>query len=138
MKLNYYAIGVGGGVDLGGTLLFGTIITALYAFWVQSPGMASYELFEADFYSPAFLIISVLVGITFNTIGGYVAAQLAEESYLTYGALSSIPCILVGVFTLINPLGSPYPDWLTYLGKVFAVVFGILGGYLCKRHITSQ
>ena len=138
MKLNYQAIGIGGLVDLGGTMLFGTILTTMYALFVNSPAIAPYELYEKVFFAPTFILLSIAVGIVFNFIGGFVAARIANNSFVTYGVLSAIPCIIGGIFTLKNPLGSPYPDWLIYTGKIFAVVFGALGGYFCKRHITKK
>jgi len=138
MKLNYQAIGIGGLVDLGGTMLFGTTLTVIYALSINSPALEPYALYESVFFAPTFIIFSIVIGIVFNFVGGFVAAKIANNSYVTYGALSAIPCIIVGFFTLINPLGSPYPDWLIYAGKIFAIIFGSLGGYFCKRHITRR
>ena len=138
MKLNYKAIGIGGLVDLGGTALFGTIAISLIAIIVNSPDTQPYQLYDKVFNTTFFITLTIVIAAIFNFLGGYVAARSAQNAYVTYGALSSIPCIIVGIFTVINPLGSPTPEWLIYSGKIMAIFFGALGGYFCKRHITNH
>lgn len=138
MKLNIKAIGIGGLVDLGGTMLFGTMAVSLIAISTNTPGTELYQLYDKVFNSSFYIALTIIIAVIFNFLGGYVAANIAKNSYVTYGALSAIPCIIVGVFTIINPLGSPISDWLIYTGKILAVLFGALGGYVCKRHITNQ
>ena len=138
MKLNYYAIGVGAGVDLGGSMFFGTLFYVSFAILANTQAANLQELYQIVFQSPVFLGVSFLIGATFNIVGGYLSAKIADQAYLTYGALSAIPCIILGAFELANPLGSIFPVWLLILGKISALVFGIYGGWLCKKHLTSN
>jgi hypothetical protein len=70
------------------------------------------------------------VGILCSIVGGYVAAQMAKEKELLYGASSAILCTAFGVYAMVK--GHHYEPKVLLL-EPLSLVLGTLGGYLYLR-----
>jgi hypothetical protein len=71
-------------------------------------------------------LILFSVGALFSIIGGFVAARMAKEKELIYGGLSTILCLILGLYSIIksNEIG------IKSLGLMaLTVLLGLLGGY---------
>jgi hypothetical protein len=79
---------------------------------------------ESSVFTPA----SIVLGALCSVLAGYVSARIAKHDEVINGALSSILCVAIEVYTLL--LGSTAPHLvLLPLGPVL----GALGGYLYSR-----
>lgn len=67
------------------------------------------------------------VGILCSIVGGYVAAQMAKERELLYGASSAILCTAFGVYAIVK--GHHYEPKILLL-EPLSLLLGTLGGYL--------
>jgi hypothetical protein len=67
------------------------------------------------------------VGIFFSIFGGFVAARMAKEKELLYGGLSTILCLLLGVYSMItaHEIGLK-----SLFSKALTIALGVLGGYI--------
>ncbi len=72
---------------------------------------------------------SRIVGVLISVVAGYIAAAIAKRSELLNGALSSVLCIALGVYTVLS--GASGHSLLTVaLDVILAPLLGMFGGYL--------
>jgi hypothetical protein len=82
--------------------------------------------------STLFFVSSCILGSLCSVLGGYVAARVAKHDELLNGGLSSILCVVRGVYSLTS--GRAADHLLAHL--VFfplSVALGALGGFLRAR-----
>lgn len=133
-RVNFKALALGILTDFGGTILASTIIFAMFAGNLASEQMSPEEIEEmvkAATQSGGFLLTSLIVGLGFSALGGYVAARVAKkELYLNAG--------LVGVFSLLVGLlsGSQGPIWFNVAGYLLVIPAALYGGYFADRQIN--
>ena len=133
MRLNIRAVLLGASVDLAGSSFFGSILALPWWYWLLSTGVPQTQLYPTLLSSPAFLLVSGVIGLGFSFLGGYVAASFARERFCLHGAASAIPCVITGAFEVLSPFGTIFPGWLLWGGKLGAVLFAFLGGRYAKR-----
>lgn len=117
------------------TILFGGAIFPMFA----DPNIAELdqEALAAHIASieqdPAYIAISLLFGSLATAVGGYVAAQKAQQVHLKHGlwvALASGASILLvsgGSWNTAMPL------WVVIMGWLLLIPSGIFGGYFAKQ-----
>jgi hypothetical protein len=76
---------------------------------------------------------TMVVGIGFSVLGGYVAAWIAKHDALLNGALSSFLCVGFGLFAIATGRTTEQL-WLAILWLPLSPLLGATGGYL--RSIT--
>lgn len=117
------------------TILFGGIIFPMFV----DPNIRELgeEAFAAHIASierdPSYIAISLLLGSLATAIGGYLAAQKAQQVHLKHGlwvALASGASIVV--FAGDN-WSTNIPLWVTILGWILLLPSGVLGGYFAKQ-----
>lgn len=129
-RVSIKAVALGIITDIGGSIVAGIILLAMFAGHVFSEPMSPQELDEAlkpITQSGPFLITSLIAGLSFTALGGYVAARVAgKEIYLNAG--------LVGVFSLLAGLtfGGEYPVWFNIAGLVLIIPAALYGGHLAE------
>lgn len=74
----------------------------------------------------------LLVGLACSVLGGYVAAWLAKHDELLNGALSSVLCVALSIYTISTGKDSN-PHWLQVLLLVASPLLALLGGDLMRR-----
>jgi uncharacterized membrane protein YfcA len=78
-------------------------------------------------------VAQLLVGLACSVLGGYVAAWLAKHDELLNGALSSVRCVALSIYTFSTGKDSN-PQWLQVLLLVGSPLLALLGGDLMRRH----
>jgi hypothetical protein len=81
---------------------------------------------------PVLYSAGLLVGGLFSVLGGYVAAHVAKRGEVVNGALSSVACVLIGVWAFAYGSGSQ-PLWQHLVYVALSPALGALGGYLQLR-----
>jgi hypothetical protein len=132
-KVSFLGFLVGAIVDIGGTNI-GSLVLFIYIVF-------SYKLTHlppAEINNQMMQILKndvlmhsslMVIGGFFSIFGGYIGALIAKHDELLNGALSSIFCVLGGIYGIM--IGS-------YTGSIFLAVpfllidplLGMLGGYL--------
>jgi hypothetical protein len=75
-------------------------------------------------------LVFQILGMGCSVLAGYLAARMAKEKELLYGASSAILCTGLGVFAIVK---SHQYDAKTLLMEPVSIVLGTLGGYLRLR-----
>lgn len=134
-RINFKALLFGIAADMGGTFAASLIIFPMFAGDLFSQDMSPEEI-EAAMQTlsqdSGFLLASLVVGLAFSALGGYVAARVAKKDiYLNAG--------LVGVFGLFIGLlfGGGGPIWFNVAGFVLVIPAALYGGFLADRQTTK-
>ena len=125
------AIAAGWLVDLGLSLLFFALLAAI----VGADGSDAKEVSRRMGASIELLLSSLLVGLAFTGIGGYVAAAIAKQQHVRHAAAVGLLSLGLGVSSLLAG-GADQQAWITGLGLVLTVPFAALGGYY--RQVTEK
>jgi hypothetical protein len=73
--------------------------------------------------------VQVLIGMGCSVFAGYLAASIAKHDELLNGALSSIFCVALGIFSIRSGIAS-YPLIVQMALLAASPALGLLGGYL--------
>ena len=125
------AIAAGWLTDLGLSLLFFAVLAAI----VGGDGSDAKEVSRRMGASVELLLSSLLVGLAFTGIGGYVAATLAKQQHVLHAAAVGLLSLGLGVSSLLGG-GVDQQAWITGLGLLLTVPFAALGGYY--RKVTEK
>ena len=79
----------------------------------------------------------LLVGLACSVLGGYVAAWLAKHDEWLNGALSSVLCVALSIYTISTGKDSN-PHWLQVLLLMASPLLALLGGDLMRRLRRSR
>ena len=87
-------------VDLGGTVLLGVVIAALFAMQLHGQGLSDDEIHDAMGHMPhdsALYIAGTLLGALLSVAGGYVCARVARHDEFRIGSVMAATSALVGL-----------------------------------------
>lgn len=120
------AILAGWATDLGLSLVFGALVAAI----VTGGGSFTPEEVAARVAAtPGLQLSTLLVGLGFTGVGGYVAATLAKERPLTHATAVGLLSLGFGVaLSLLAP--SDAPLWYQAAGLGLTVPAAALGGWV--------
>jgi branched-subunit amino acid ABC-type transport system permease component len=133
-NLNVKAVVIGTAVDILGTLIASLVIGVVWGLaYAASKGGGTppnpeemAKLFQTSF---SFLLASLVLGLVFVMVGGFVAAHLARRAELPNAlAMGFLSLILAGVMVVISPDAGP--AWYAATGIILTVPAALLGGYL--------
>lgn len=133
-RVSIKAIALGVLADIGGSVLAGILLLSWFvgdAIAPDIPADEAEEIMRGLSQDGGFLTLSLLLGLAFTGLGGYVAARVARrELYLNAG--------LVGVISLVLGLlfGGPGPFWFEVAGFLLIVPAALYGGYLADRQLA--
>lgn len=117
------AVAVGALIDIGGTILGGSIVAMCYAVLLGMQGLSSdaitRELTEAGRWS-AFGLITMAIGLVMSVLGGFQCAVIANRTtYLAPGILSIIS---VALGALMNEGQSQLQELLFFSAVTVAAI----------------
>lgn len=125
------AIAAGWLADLGLSLFFFAILAAI----VGGEGSTPEEVAKRMSGSVELLLSSLLVGLAFTGIGGYVAALIAKQQHVQHGLAVGLLSLGLGLSSLLGG-GSDQQAWITALGLTLTVPVAAFGGYY--RKVTEK
>jgi hypothetical protein len=121
------AVFLGALADIGGTIVAGMVLALLL------PGLAA-PVPNADPSIPAapsvgFQWFSLLVGLCFTALGGYVAARVADRREYFHAVLVGVVSLVLGELMVgMSPEGYPLAQRL--VGDLLVIPAALLGGHL--------
>ena len=120
------AVLAGWATDVSLSFVFGALVAAL----VAGGGSATPEEVAARVAAtPGLQLATLVVGLGFTGVGGYVAAMLAKERPLAHAAAVGLLSLVFGVtISVLAP--SDAPLWYQALGLALTVPAAALGGWL--------
>lgn len=120
------AVLMGLAVDIGGTAVFGVVISVMYAFQLHGQGVPDADMHEAMENMPhdsALYIGGILLGALMSVCGGYVCARIARrDEYrpgLVMAAISAVLGLMLGAH--------PGLDAMTLLLTLTGIACNLLG-----------
>lgn len=124
--MNTGAILGGWATDIGLSLVFGALVAAI----VAGGGSATPEEVAARVAAtPELQLSTLLVGLGFTGVGGYVAATLAKARPLAHASAVGLLSLVFGVaLSVLAPTDAPL--WYQATGLVLTVPAAALGGWL--------
>jgi len=103
---------------LAGYLVFGASATILYRATGQESSPGTW-----------FAVFSVLYGIGFAVLGGYLAAEIARQKPLLHSGIVAGVIVVIGLFLLISQ-SSKGPVWSEALVLACMAPAALFGGWL--------
>ena len=133
-RLRIKALALGVLTDVGGSLLFGGVLGAVFGIYFAMHDLPENEI-TSRLQGPGFLIPSLFMGLAFVALGGYVAGRIAKAHEVLHGGL-------VGGFSLVTGLffWSSTPLWYGIASVLACVPCGMLGGRFAanRQHGTPD
>ncbi len=130
MKINLRvkAIIIGFIVDIGASLVF-SIGAAVIVVIVYVAMGKNINTLAADYYSNIPMMAgSLIVGLAFSALGGFVAGHYAKGAEMPNAATVGMLTLLFGLLFY-----SSLPAWYSLASAVLAIPATCLGGYISKR-----
>jgi hypothetical protein len=126
-RLSLKAVGLGTLTDIVGSLLAMAAVSLMVGILLGGQDVPAGEL-ERQLHRPGFMVPSLLLGLTFTMLGGFVAGRISARSERLHGAIvGSVSLVLT---LLLWPLSASVPPWHAAVALLGAVPLGLLGGYL--------
>lgn len=128
------SIALGALVDIGATVVVGSLLLLWLAPDVFSPDEAtSAEALEAFYASAGYAALQLALGMLCTVFGAYVGARRAGRLHVRHGGWIAVASTALNALLIaIDPsIGSdPAPFWMQALGWVLVIPAGIAGGAL--------
>lgn len=124
-------------VDIGGSILAGGLLTAIYAFDLVNSGTQEDELMEAISNLPPdswVYIVGIAIGCLFSVLGGYLCARIAKRSEYKFGHVVSGISVTFGLIVGIETY-SPLMNFALALATWASVMAGVHLGVSRNRAI---
>lgn len=134
-RVNFKALALGILTDFGGTIVASTIVFAMFVGNLGTDQMSPVEMEEAMQAATqhgGFLVTSLIVGLGFSALGGYVAARVAKKELYLNAGLVGVFSLLVGLFT-----GGQGPIWFNIAGYLLVIPAALYGGYFADRRLNG-
>lgn len=123
------AVAAGLAVDVIGTLIGGVAVTLVLGVVLAMQGVAPEEMAETLADSSRFQVFTLLFGLAFTVLGGYVAARVANHRELWHGMLLGIASLVLGE-GYIALASVEIEVWQRIASFLLVVPAGIYGAWL--------
>jgi hypothetical protein len=134
-RFRWKAVALGTVADIGGTIV---VATAIFAMLLSHSGADNAEELSKTLNSdPSYLLILLVVGLGFTSLGGYVAGRIARHTQLKHALVTGLCSLLLGAL-LGQSTPGPYEGILNLFGYGFHFPMVLLGGWIAKRRAESE
>jgi hypothetical protein len=126
--------------DLFGTTIAGMVLLVLFSGMLVAQGQAPEDITPMLLQSNQYLFLSLLVGLSFTVLGGYVAARVANHLEYRHGLIVGVIVLVIGeIMVSGDPIGMPLS--IRVIGDLLVVPAALLGAHLrraAKRRARTQ
>jgi hypothetical protein len=130
------AVMVGIVTDLGATFVAMMLLTSLFGSRAGVDSISNEEarqLVNRAMQDPAYLLLGGMLGLAATTLGGYVAARVAEVAPLLNAACVGLFDLALGIVTI-----NQSPLWYSLAGILLTLPAAITGGVLWRRAVQGS
>ena len=128
----WLAILAGLAADVGGTFIGSIVVTLVFGVMLASDGLSPAEVERQLAESGPFQVFSLLFGLSFTVLGGYVAARVANHRELWHGMALGIASLVFGeVYIALFDLDIPF--WQRLASWVAMIPAGIWGASIYRK-----
>lgn len=120
--------------DTGGNTIAGIILMVIFASGRITPDMSGQEINDAILalaQGGGFLLASLIVGLGFTILGGYVAARVAKKGIYQNSAMVGAIDMLLGIL-----FSGTSAHWFDIAGFLIVIPAALLGGHLARKQIN--
>jgi hypothetical protein len=129
-----WAVFLGVITDVGGSIAGGIVLTALL------PGLSEPVPGADPSVPPApgdgYLWLSLLVGLCFTSLGGHVAARVANHREYYHALLVGVASLVIGEL-MIALANDGYPLAYRLIGDLLVVPAALVGGHIRRKQKTQ-
>jgi hypothetical protein len=130
-KFSVKAVLIGWVVDIGGSLGVGFLVGVFAGIYLIIKGVSPDRMEEAIYSSFGFLLTSLIIGLFFTGLGGYIAAKIAKTAELKHAFVVGLLSALTGMLYIVLS-SNPGPPSFNIVGLTLVIPIAVLGGYLAK------
>jgi hypothetical protein len=131
------AILIGLVVDIGGSIVGGTILAIAWGILLGAGGASGDQIDGFFRESHTFQWVSLCTGLGFTGLGAYVAARIANRAEYRFALMLGL-CSLASSELMVRLFASSdYPEWTRLVGTVLVLPVAFVGGHfrvLEKEH----
>ena len=124
------AILVGLAVDIGGSIVGGTVLAIAWGIVLGAGGATGEEIDRFFRESGTFQWASLLTGLAFTGVGAYVAARIANRAEYRYALMLGLCSLAFSELMMRVFAGGDYPEWARLVGNLLILPVALLGGHL--------
>ncbi|MCI0606409.1 hypothetical protein L0156_25780 [bacterium] len=132
-SINWKAVLVGWGIDIAASTIFITGLTVLIGVAYGVSG--NQHKVQDVFNSKDFLIYSLIFGLLFTVVGGYVAARIAGRREILHSVIVGVLSILTGLGCSQIGSAQAIPGWFTTISHIITIPAAMLGGFVRAKRI---
>lgn len=136
-KFSVKAVVIGLLIDIGGTLGVGFLVGVFVGIYLIVKGVPPDRMEEAIYSSFGFLLLSLIIGLFFTGLGGYIAAKIAKTAELKHAFVVGLLSTLTGMLYIVLS-SNPGPPAYNIVALTLAIPIAVLGGYLAKPSHTES
>ena len=125
-RINIKALMLGVLADEGGSLTTGAILGVITGIVLASKGVQQNEI-QTYLHSPFVLIPSLIIGLGFTVLGGFVAGRVSKSNEVLHGGIVGFITIFFGIL-----FWTTLPLWFKIIPFTTNVPFGMLGGRIAE------
>ncbi len=127
---------IGALVDIGGSFLVGAVYTIGYVAFLTAEGVAPDDMEARTLSDPAYLVVTIVIGLALMLVGGYVAGRVARTREIEHGGMVGVVSVAIGFLFLFSDTGT-YPNWYFPVSFGLTIPAGLLGGYIARRRAVG-
>lgn len=130
-KLSIKAIVFGTAVDVGGSFVVALVSVVAAGAILVAQGVPQDQLEARLQEDTGFVISSLVIGLAFSALGGFIAARVAKYRELAHGAATAVVALGLAVLTLAA--AKTPPPWYEVLSYVLILPATLFGAHVAKR-----
>lgn len=125
------AVLMGVATDLLGTTLAGIVLVVFFSGMLVAQGHQPEQIGSRLMESSAYQIVSLMVGLAFTVLGGYVAARVANHREYWHALIVGAIVLVIGeVVISSDPTGMKLS--LRIIGDLMVIPAALMGGHLYR------
>jgi hypothetical protein len=125
-------------IDIGGSIVGGTILAVAWGILLGAGGASGEEMNRFFRESDAFQWASLGTGLAFTALGAYVAARIANRAEYRYALMLGLCSLAFSELMLRMFAGGDYPEWVRLVGNLLVLPAAFLGGHFRVLEIERR
>jgi hypothetical protein len=130
-RFRWKAVALGTAADIVGSVVGGAVLFALV--FTRNDGQDAAGLMKSLAMDPGYLLMSLLVGLLFSVLGGYVAGRVADHTQLKHALVTGVCSMALGTLIGGDSSAGPYEGIMNLLGYGLHFPAVLAGGWVAKR-----
>jgi MFS-type transporter involved in bile tolerance (Atg22 family) len=132
-QISIKAVAIGLIVDFGGSLIAGLVIGIVAYIAFRSTGGKPGDFSGYHLHSYPVMVTSIIVGLVFAMLGGFVSARIAKKDKMANACLVGILSTATGLL-----LPTSVPLWYSAVSYILTLPSAYMGGAIASRQAPRE